>query len=960
MPARQEVLNVLLAQLLQERGLIAAPEQILRMPEGARQLPDVLVDFRGLRLAIEAETGMTRRNAAFQKAVSRVESGIAHIGVAVVYAPDIPRVAFDTMKALLEKSPLGYAVITESFVTGQQHFPFAAAEPYFNTGTVNDLCDAVRRSYEELARDETLDRAVEIIEAAVERFLVALQIQPATIERMAETLNIGDLTGEARHRMTDRQRRAVGRVGALILVNAMIFQEVLSQKDGRVRPLDDFRRHPNLPGSLHDHWKFILDEINYNPIFHIAHNLLLCFSADLALTRALEQLTETARTIVDWRAALRHDLAGRIYHRLLEEAKYLGAFYTAIPSATLLVKLALRREGSPGDWSDLSFVGEKRIADLACGTGTLLMAAADAIIDNYVRACAEKSEKPRLDKAQQAIVEKIIYGYDVMPSAVHLTASTLSLRVPETPVNVTHLYKVPLGGNERALGTLDLLQANSTPGMLFGQAERVLGRRRPEKHPTVSIPNLDLCVMNPPFTRSVGGNLLFGNLPERERQGMQGKLKNLVQNGKVPANITAGLGSVFAALGDRRVKNDGRLALVLPRALVSGVAWRQTRKMIEKAYYIEYIVVSHEPGHWNFSENTNLSEVLLVARRRNELTPKDGSRTTCVNLWRQPQNAIESLGVANLLIRGNAPKVESGQGTLELVLGERKIGEVMSLSASALRDPDWSLSCSFAQSELLRALYHLSRGRIYLPGKGMTCSVPLCALGMLGELGFDCRDMHDGFALSQGATPYPALWGHDTSSVVTMHQQANRWLQPLAHAKKGRPLRLASHLWSKAGRLLIPERLWLNTARLSAVRLDKNVLANVWWTFVPAPRTSAATLEKALTVWLNSTLGILLLLGRREETRGGWVKFKKPVLREMPVLDVKGIGATKRKWLAEVYEEVSRLEFAPLPRMASDKARATVDERIAGILGLADLSPLREALAKEPIVCLTLDRLMHE
>ncbi len=52
---RQEVLNVLLAQLLHERGLVAAPEQVLRRPEEAVAMPDVLVDFQGLRMAIEGE-----------------------------------------------------------------------------------------------------------------------------------------------------------------------------------------------------------------------------------------------------------------------------------------------------------------------------------------------------------------------------------------------------------------------------------------------------------------------------------------------------------------------------------------------------------------------------------------------------------------------------------------------------------------------------------------------------------------------------------------------------------------------------------------------------------------------------------------------------------------------------------------------------------------------------------------
>ena len=45
---RQEVFNVLLAQLLQERGVISAPESIVRSgPEQARRMPDVIVSFHG-------------------------------------------------------------------------------------------------------------------------------------------------------------------------------------------------------------------------------------------------------------------------------------------------------------------------------------------------------------------------------------------------------------------------------------------------------------------------------------------------------------------------------------------------------------------------------------------------------------------------------------------------------------------------------------------------------------------------------------------------------------------------------------------------------------------------------------------------------------------------------------------------------------------------------------------------
>ncbi len=78
---------MLLAQVLQARGVVSAPEQILRVKGQGRRMPDVIVNFNGLRAAIEGEIGY-RPNAgrlALQSARQRVEHGIAHIGVAVVY-----------------------------------------------------------------------------------------------------------------------------------------------------------------------------------------------------------------------------------------------------------------------------------------------------------------------------------------------------------------------------------------------------------------------------------------------------------------------------------------------------------------------------------------------------------------------------------------------------------------------------------------------------------------------------------------------------------------------------------------------------------------------------------------------------------------------------------------------------------------------------------------------------------
>lgn len=947
---RQEVLNVTLASALQRRGLVAAPEQVLRR-RGGVSLPDVIVDFYGLRLAIEAEFGLTdsARAAAHEKARERVDRAIAHVGIAVCYPAQLQRTPFGRLEAELELARIEYCILSEASVTEAQIqrelFPRGAV-PAFDSGTVDDLAEALRRCYDRLVEDETLGRAVAIIEASIERFIESLGIQPATALRLANALGYA---APPTVTLTARVRIATTRISALILVNALIFEEVLSQTDARVRTLQSFRTSPHVLTEIADHWAFILRDINYYPIFFTAHDLLTCFAADASVDRALSYLREAALQIVQWRASLRHDLAGRIYHRLLEEAKFLGAYYTSIPAAALLTKLALPRDHSVADWASLSSLSTLRVADLACGTGTLLMAAADAICDNYVRECVAQGIPPELQRLQHTLVEHILYGYDVLASAVHLTASTLTLRVPETPINVTHLYRVPLGGIEQYLGTLEFLDAAAATGTLFGQPEQVTGTEA--RRATIQLPELDVCVMNPPFTRSVGGNLLFGHLPPAERSQLREKLKRVVATQSVPASITAGLGSVFVALASKRLKPGGRLGLVLPRALISGDAWRQTRELLARDYALEYIIVSHEPFHWNFSENTSLSEVLVVAHKHTSEADTE-RRTTCVNLWKQPQNAIEALSIAGRLVGDEVPGLESGVGSLEISVGNRKVGEAISVRWNELSRTVWSEPCAFARTELTRLLASVARGTLVLPHERGQWKIPLTRLSDLGTLGFDRRDIHDAFNVSTSRTSYPALWGHDADLLIAVAQDPNRFLRPLTTPRENRPHRDADRLWEAAGRIMIAERLRLNTARVAAILLSEKGLSNVWWSFVLTDRRNEREREKAMALWLNSTLGLLILVGVREETEGAWVNYKKPVLALMPVLDVAGLEASGTEALASAYDELCNTSLLPLPEMGRDASRQRIDRAISDVLGFPDLSPIREMLSREPVISL--------
>jgi hypothetical protein len=132
--------------------------------------------------------------------------------------------------------------------------------------------------------------------------------------------------------------------------------------------------------------------------------------------------------------------------------------------------------------------------------------------------------------------------------------------------------------------------------------------------------------------------------------------------------------------------------------------------------------------------------------------------------------------------------------------------------------------------------------------------------------------------------------------------------------------------------------------------MTEPALSNVWWSFNVHGRR-ALVFEKALALWLNSTPGLLLMLGFREETQGCWVDFKKPILEGLPVLDAGTLRPAALRNLAAVFDELAAETFLPFPLMAEDRVRALIDTAVSKALGAPEISAVREMLAVEPVVC---------
>jgi hypothetical protein len=180
---RQEVLNVLLAQLLQERGIVSAPESVTKGLDSRRKMPDVIVNFNGLRTAIEGEVDDTANaeKKAVESARRRVDESVAHIGLAVIYPSSLRKEKFTQLKAKLANCELKLTVVTELGDRG------------FVTGNVDYLESALRHVFEELTKEDIVAQAVAVIDSTIENFAGILSYKDATITRVAECLGIHEL-----------------------------------------------------------------------------------------------------------------------------------------------------------------------------------------------------------------------------------------------------------------------------------------------------------------------------------------------------------------------------------------------------------------------------------------------------------------------------------------------------------------------------------------------------------------------------------------------------------------------------------------------------------------------------------------------------------------------------------------------------------------------------------------------
>ena len=531
---------------------------------------------------------------------------VIEAAIALRYREDV-RKAGD-LHATLSSAQVSYCVFTGS-ADDPQRFP----ESGWLDGSLEDLADMVRLvSVPQSAVDQAANALQEGIDGAAKLLDEMNQTRAGVTTAIARLLGMSNVP----------QTR---RMACAIIANALIFHERIVGMHEGIKPLaavcGDGVENPQ--GEVLAAWDDIL-RINYWAIFAIAKDILEQLpSADAA--NILRRLTDTAQSVRATGVDNAHDLTGRIFQRLIADRKYLATFYTLPASAALLARLAVAKmEGV--DWSDAEAIGRLRIADFACGTGALLSAVYEQMASRHERTGGDARA------LHKRMMEDVLYGCDVMPSAIHITGSTLSGVEPSELFNSSRLYTMPYGrmaDGSVMIGSLELLQSSnvltlfntSDPAMRTGSAgEETATQVRAE----VPDEGYDLVIMNPPFTsdtkhRDSGDGILNAafaafNTSDDDQSDMAERLKRLAR--KTCYHGHAGLASAFVALADKKIRVGGIVAFVLPLTAINGSSWTKFRELIARKY-VDVTVVSISGIHaeLSFSSDTNMGECLVICRK---------------------------------------------------------------------------------------------------------------------------------------------------------------------------------------------------------------------------------------------------------------------------------------------------------------------------------------------------------
>ena len=823
-------------------------------------------------------------------------------------------------------------------------------------GSVSDLCEFISKVgvwEEDIA--EVCGAAADWILSAAARVRSKLAGNPKELARVAMEMGSED------------DPETGTEIACVVWLDALLMQNRLAETWDDVLPVAECldKRGRVYARKIKEIWENILEN-NWESVFRPAVQAWPKAVPTTAMSDPLTVLHKAVGEIEQAKIGETASIGGEVFANVLEKGqrKKSAAFYTKPHVAEFLTWLAIQDRKSLAenfeDW---------RAADFACGTGTLLRAAY-----RRLRQLA-KAEKISSEAFHRRMMEEGLCGVDIAPIAVHLTATSLVSMLAGVPYLETNIGMTEIGVfPETAIGADGKIEQGEPAWVATGSLELINGRDMPlfstvyspvtgEKSknlPLLKAPDksFDVVLMNPPYSRTRGGQAAFdlSQISDKARPLVQERVRKLA--GKTCGNMKAGLGSVFAGIADMKLKDGGRVGLVLPMTISAQASWSDTREMFARDYSDVLVIYFAEGSHGkekSMSADTSMGEVILTATKGESGRAGIGY----VSLDMPFRSAMEASETARAVWEQTCRAKIGDAG--ELRVGGDRAGSWAILPNSHV----WGAAGSEGLVGIVATASEMIEGRLVVAGEEI-CQFPVRPLGEVFEIGpthhrighLAGKEQIGAFELYPFDLENPhrashdfALWAADSKTQTTILEPPTHY--GIAHDREHGKAK-AQAIRSTASNLFYQRNIrWTSQKILVAVTEAKYLGGSAWASL----QGEDEAVEFAFAVWANSIFGFVShwhQTGRQQAGRSrNQIKDTKRIL--VPDFANSAILARAKHHLPKKHRLLT-LQLARANQAATDPNRQELNQAAADILGIPEehrdfvIADLSERWAKESSV----------
>ena len=444
-----------------------------------------------------------------------------------------------------------------------------------------------------------------------------------------------------------------------------------------------------------------------------------------------------------------------------------------------------------------------------------------------------------------------------------------------------------------------------------------------------AVKDVRIVIMNPPFTERVRMGEKFPRAVQQALRDRTDDMEDLLVSAdpELKNFVTRrAVRPLFVSLAEKSLaKNTGILAMINPTIMFSSTSGRQERRILAKRFHIHTVVTCHLPGQINLSQNTNINESIVVARRHNGPKPP----TRFIHLDRLPLDESEVEDFHRCLSECVTGTIANGWG------------EVSGWPAELMEAGDWSPAV-WRSPELAQAAarYGTSQHDLQPLFESDRVSINLTSPNLI---------VHFQSTETDSPGSFPILKSRGANGQLSISATPDEHWIPKKTDEEMRQLNggtypEADKVLEKSGHLLVTDGQDNSTARLTALASDEKYIGVAWM-----PVTGLSPQEaKAIAVFLNSTAGRLQIMSNASR-KVTFPMYRPAAIRNIRLSNIK--DSNIRETLADCWKRTKDM-VVPQFRDGECEVRRLWDEAVAEAMGWdpAELTRLRLLLHQEPHV----------